>query len=888
MILYESYGKHLIYCMANSRENSTNANQTESILLSQTEADLTSGIEQFFHSMSQYEQDFFRLGMVATSLDLDGVVFNPSDYVNGAPYVNPKELAHIRRHNGRINRMFNGTGIEHLIIMNTNRESPLVRRVYSHIDPTFEQSVWGASMEAGSNIGMRLNLFEGVAAEQVLSCNGNSITFKDGTQATIAEEYDDGSLLIEASQLNAPHLSHIRLGAKNLSLAEIQQVLQETFQNKRADLGEDPVVPPGRKGMATVRGVAPELVVTNGEDLSDKKKWNVPDGSPIMRIVREAIHLNGEPLDSLPFTLKYYPAKEDRGLDVEFKGFGKKYGQRALMRWFRQFGIIPPEKHAIVFHIGDSPSDAIADTSEELGFTSYVFSVNNAEEQLVIKSQGKATYPTRKGVGQILYNTGTMVKTIRDAHTNQSNSAEVETIRPGSLADHVMSYLGREHPQEGDIDLLNVLENADKTELRRMKDLLLAVKERGGRVFLIGNGGSFESARVIAESLTQAGIHAKTPGNNKLYKQVEQNQGYSHIFVEALKDEGFTAKDMVIGISGSGNSPNVLSALEYAQQIGTGQAIAALGGRDGGKMKQLTGEGLIHLAKTECMEALEDEHPMIMAAVAASIKNGTSIEQELKRVQEIVREMRQPETMQRIIGFAEAIKNTIFKQGRIVVVGDPDLNPAISHAHADWGRGMINTLPISGPEVTMVDGNINAWMATGNDDGPRYGYADQMSKIRLGAQDVVVFMGTSHDKDKFEPCLEMAEEARAHTFVVGTTINGRRADVETDDKRLNYAGTGVVHTISRALYNHLTDMRPDGGQWEVTEIDTGSWPADYQQFVTTNMDGQRKLDKQHTLQLEGMLQEGNILPEGKVVVFCYGRIYFADDPKKFGLPRGFY
>jgi D-sedoheptulose 7-phosphate isomerase len=81
---------------------------------------------------------------------------------------------------------------------------------------------------------------------------------------------------------------------------------------------------------------------------------------------------------------------------------------------------------------------------------------------------------------------------------------------------------------------------------------------------------------------------------------------YEDIFVEPLKNF-FKPGDLVIGISGSGNSKNVLKAIEYANQ--NGGTTFGLVGYDGGKLKQLA-QNCIHVNIND-MQITEDLH-MVM------------------------------------------------------------------------------------------------------------------------------------------------------------------------------------------------------------------------------------------------------------------------------------
>jgi D-sedoheptulose 7-phosphate isomerase len=82
--------------------------------------------------------------------------------------------------------------------------------------------------------------------------------------------------------------------------------------------------------------------------------------------------------------------------------------------------------------------------------------------------------------------------------------------------------------------------------------------------------------------------------------------GYECVFVEQLKNFAQPG-DVVVGISGSGNSPNVLQALEYAHSVGC--RTVALTGRDGGKLGPLA-QLEIRVAEPH-MGRIEDAHLIV-------------------------------------------------------------------------------------------------------------------------------------------------------------------------------------------------------------------------------------------------------------------------------------
>jgi D-sedoheptulose 7-phosphate isomerase len=154
-----------------------------------------------------------------------------------------------------------------------------------------------------------------------------------------------------------------------------------------------------------------------------------------------------------------------------------------------------------------------------------------------------------------------------------------------------MSESIRQHFQEA----MQVLEAfiADKKNMEAIEAaglLMSAALKNGGKIISCGNGGSMCDAMHFAEELTGryrndrkplAAISISDPSHISC---VGNDYGYDHIFsryVEALGKSG----DILLAISTSGNSPNVLAAARKASAIG--MKIVALTGKDGGTLKDV-------------------------------------------------------------------------------------------------------------------------------------------------------------------------------------------------------------------------------------------------------------------------------------------------------------
>ena len=128
----------------------------------------------------------------------------------------------------------------------------------------------------------------------------------------------------------------------------------------------------------------------------------------------------------------------------------------------------------------------------------------------------------------------------------------------------------------------------DAATLEKMAEFLLRVRERDGRLFFLGVGGSAANASHAVNDFRKiAGFECYAPTDNVSELTARTNdEGWSSVFVEWLRGSRLRKDDAVFVFSvGGGNlekniSPNLVSALQYAKEIGS--AILGVVGRDGG------------------------------------------------------------------------------------------------------------------------------------------------------------------------------------------------------------------------------------------------------------------------------------------------------------------
>ena len=128
----------------------------------------------------------------------------------------------------------------------------------------------------------------------------------------------------------------------------------------------------------------------------------------------------------------------------------------------------------------------------------------------------------------------------------------------------------------------------DVTAIERTADLLAALRARGGRLFLLGVGGSAANcSHAVNDFRKICGIEAYAPTDNVSELTARTNdEGWATVFSEWLKVSRLTSNDAVLVFSvGGGNveknvSPNLVAALQHAKSIGA--TVLGVVGRDGG------------------------------------------------------------------------------------------------------------------------------------------------------------------------------------------------------------------------------------------------------------------------------------------------------------------
>lgn len=186
------------------------------------------------------------------------------------------------------------------------------------------------------------------------------------------------------------------------------------------------------------------------------------------------------------------------------------------------------------------------------------------------------------------------------------------------MIDRINGYLYR---------LQDCIDKLNREEINTLINLLLLARNENRTIFIMGNGGSAATASHFCCDFNKG----MSFGKDKKFKMICLNDNiatmlayandtdYSNVFVEQLKNF-FNKGDIVIGISGSGNSKNVLKAIEFANS--NGGITIGLTGFNGGILKQIARYSVN--TNINDMQITEDIHMMLCHMIYNILTNQKS------------------------------------------------------------------------------------------------------------------------------------------------------------------------------------------------------------------------------------------------------------------------
>jgi D-sedoheptulose 7-phosphate isomerase len=176
-------------------------------------------------------------------------------------------------------------------------------------------------------------------------------------------------------------------------------------------------------------------------------------------------------------------------------------------------------------------------------------------------------------------------------------------------------------------DVLRAIETIELEKVGQAIDILTQAREEDRRIFVCGNGGSASTAsHFVCDMVKGASFHRDKrfrimalTDSLPTITAYANDVSYDCVFVEQLRNFAQPG-DLVMCISGSGNSPNVIRAMEYANSIGC--KTLALTGRDGGKLGPLAQLNI--QVEAPHMGRIEDAHMIVCHMIGYYFMDGES------------------------------------------------------------------------------------------------------------------------------------------------------------------------------------------------------------------------------------------------------------------------
>ena len=170
--------------------------------------------------------------------------------------------------------------------------------------------------------------------------------------------------------------------------------------------------------------------------------------------------------------------------------------------------------------------------------------------------------------------------------------------------------------------LQEALKQISATDVDQLCEQIIESTGNGGQIFVVGNGGSAAIAEHLCCDWTKGTACAGYPfissrsltANNALYSAIANDFGFESVFETQLD---FFAKknDVLIAISSSGNSPNILNAAKRAKEIGL--FVAGFTGFKGGQLREIADASIY--VPIDNYGIVEDAHQAIMHVIAQYI-----------------------------------------------------------------------------------------------------------------------------------------------------------------------------------------------------------------------------------------------------------------------------
>lgn len=181
-------------------------------------------------------------------------------------------------------------------------------------------------------------------------------------------------------------------------------------------------------------------------------------------------------------------------------------------------------------------------------------------------------------------------------------------------------------------EIESLLKNIDNQKVFEVIQLIIEAYKNNKQIFIMGNGGSASTASHFACDLGKGTIIEgkdrfrvmSLNDNMALVTAFSNDYGYEHVFSEQLKNL-INENDIVIAISASGNSPNIIEGINYAKEKSA--KIIGFSGFSGGNLSEIS-DICIHVNSNNYGQ-VEDIHMVLCHLISQNIKKALAEEMEI-------------------------------------------------------------------------------------------------------------------------------------------------------------------------------------------------------------------------------------------------------------------
>ena len=179
-------------------------------------------------------------------------------------------------------------------------------------------------------------------------------------------------------------------------------------------------------------------------------------------------------------------------------------------------------------------------------------------------------------------------------------------------------------------EVVEALQNLPAEEIAKALDIIQATYERDGRIYIFGNGGSLALATHWVSDFNKTVFNHHLDSQSRRFQAIRlpsteseltawaNDVGYDMVFAGPLKNY-IQENDTIIAISSSGNSPNVIKAIELAKSYKI--PVIGLSGFDGGKLNELADAKILIKTKPGEYEVVESVHGTILHLITRYFVN---------------------------------------------------------------------------------------------------------------------------------------------------------------------------------------------------------------------------------------------------------------------------